>query len=118
MKDQAHKTIGLQPDRDGRVLSIELLCPVVSVLFARSDSIYKTLDGCDVWDIERNALSWPGGNPVVAHPPCQRWGKFWAGQAVLGGGCDISPAREMVNASWLCGPSNKCAAGVVCSNIP
>lgn len=44
-----------------------------AVLFARSDSIYKTMD-CDVWDAERNALNWPGGAPVVAHPPCRLWG--------------------------------------------
>ena len=43
-----------------------------AVLFARSDSIYKTMD-CDVWDAERDALKWPGGQPVVAHPPCGPW---------------------------------------------
>ncbi len=49
--------------------------PVV-VLFARADSIYKTLPGCDVWDIERDARKWPGGCPVVAHPPCRAWGQL------------------------------------------
>src|SRR5258708_2809733 len=42
----------------------------VAVLFARKDSIYKTIAQCDVWDAERNALKWPGGSPVIAHPPC------------------------------------------------
>lgn len=46
-----------------------------AVLFARSDSIYKTMD-CDVWDKERDALTWPGGAPVVAHPPCRLWGRL------------------------------------------
>jgi hypothetical protein len=46
----------------------------VSVLFARSDSVYKSLPGVDVWDAERDALTWPGGTPVVAHPPCRAWG--------------------------------------------
>ncbi len=45
----------------------------VAVLFARADSIYKTMPGCDVWDEARDALRWPGGAPVVAHPPCKRW---------------------------------------------
>lgn len=45
----------------------------VAVLFARSDSYYKTLPGCDLFDIERDARSWPGGCPVVAHPPCRAW---------------------------------------------
>ena len=50
--------------------------PSVAVLFARQDSYYKTLPGCDVWDIERDARNWPGGAPVVAHPPCRAWGQY------------------------------------------
>lgn len=48
----------------------------VAVLFARADSIYKTLPGTDVWDAERDARRWPGGAPVVAHPPCRAWGSL------------------------------------------
>lgn len=51
------------------------LDPVV-VLFARSDSVYKTLAGCDVWDEQRDATKWQGGCPVVAHPPCRTWGRL------------------------------------------
>lgn len=47
---------------------------MISVLFARRNSIYKAIPGLDVWDIERNAENWPGGNPVIAHPPCRAWG--------------------------------------------
>ena len=50
--------------------------PTVAVLFARSDSVYKTLPGTDVWDIDRDAREWPGGAPVVAHPPCRAWGSL------------------------------------------
>ncbi len=50
----------------------------VAVLFARSDSIYKSFSECDVWDAERDALTWPGGAPVVAHPPCRLWGRLFA----------------------------------------
>lgn len=46
---------------------------MVSVLFACQDSNYKELHGVDAWDIERDALKWPGGNPIVAHPPCRAW---------------------------------------------
>lgn len=48
----------------------------VAILFARADSVYKTLPGCDVWDIERDARRWPGGGPAVAHPPCRAWGRL------------------------------------------
>ena len=47
----------------------------VSVLFVRKDSVYKTL-GVDAWDIDRDATTWPGGNSIVAHPPCRAWGKY------------------------------------------
>lgn len=48
----------------------------VAVLFARADSIYKTMPECDVYDIERDARTWPGGCHVVAHPPCRAWGRL------------------------------------------
>lgn len=50
----------------------------VAVLFARADSHYKALAGVDVWDAERDARAWPGGCPVVAHPPCRAWGRLRA----------------------------------------
>lgn len=48
----------------------------VAVLFARADSIYKTLPGCDVYDMERDARIYDGPHPVVAHPPCRAWGRL------------------------------------------
>ena len=48
----------------------------VAVLFARADSHYKALAGVDVWDAARDARRWPGGCPVVAHPPCRAWGQL------------------------------------------
>lgn len=50
----------------------------VAVLFARADSIYKTLPECDVYDIERDARTYDGDLPVVAHPPCRAWGRLRA----------------------------------------
>lgn len=48
----------------------------VAALFVRADSIYKTLDGVDEWDEQRDARRWPGGVSVVAHPPCRLWAKL------------------------------------------
>ncbi|WP_287949007.1 hypothetical protein [Aquamicrobium sp.] len=50
----------------------------VAILFARQDSIYKTLPGCDVFDMDRDARTFQGGMPVVAHPPCRAWGRLRA----------------------------------------
>jgi hypothetical protein len=49
---------------------------VISVLFAARNSIYKTIPDLDVWDEDRNALNWPGGNPGIFHPPCRLWSKW------------------------------------------
>mgnify|MGYP003441968476 CR=1 FL=1 len=48
----------------------------VAVLFARADSIYKTMEGVDVWDMDRDARKYRGLCPVVAHPPCRAWGQL------------------------------------------
>lgn len=50
--------------------------PDVAVLFCRPDSVYKTLPGCDVFDISRDARTYRGNLPVVAHPPCRAWGRL------------------------------------------
>ena len=49
--------------------------PKVSVLFARADSIYKSIASCDVYDAARDARSYLGGLPIIAHPPCRSWGR-------------------------------------------
>ena len=51
--------------------------PLVTVLFARADSVYKRLPGCDVFDEKRDARTWRGGSSVVAHPPCRLWGRLY-----------------------------------------
>jgi len=49
---------------------------IAAVLFARSDSVYKSIEGLDVFDIERDARSYGGILPVIAHPPCRAWGRL------------------------------------------
>ncbi len=48
----------------------------VAVLFARGDSNYKKIAGCDVFDKDRDAMTYQGGKPVIAHPPCRGWGRL------------------------------------------
>lgn len=48
----------------------------IAALFVRKDSIYKSIPGVDCWDVMRNARYWPGGCPLIAHPPCSQWGEM------------------------------------------
>lgn len=48
----------------------------VAALFCRSDSVYKSMPFVDAWDEGRDARNWPGGSPLVAHPPCRLWAKL------------------------------------------
>jgi hypothetical protein len=52
----------------------------VAALFVERDGCYSGLPDVEPWDQERDARTYSGPYPVVAHPPCQRWGKLWAGQ--------------------------------------
>lgn len=53
---------------------------MIAALFVAKGGCYSGIDGVDPWDHERDARTYAGPHPVVAHPPCQRWGKLWAGQ--------------------------------------
>ena len=53
--------------------------PVVAALYIEADGCYMDLDGVDAWPIERDARTYSGPHAVVAHPPCQQWGRFWHG---------------------------------------
>ena len=51
----------------------------IAALYVETGGSYFGLPGVDPWDEARDARQYPGPHPVVAHPPCQRWGRFWSG---------------------------------------
>lgn len=52
---------------------------MIAALYVETDGAYFGLPGVDPWDEKRDARLYHGPHPVVAHPPCQRWGRFWHG---------------------------------------
>lgn len=76
----------------------------VAALFVETGGCYFGLPGVDPWNERRDARLYDGPHKVIAHPPCQRWGRFWHGstrkphQFKLGddGGC-FSSALNSVN---------------------
>ena len=51
----------------------------IAALFVETGGVYFNLSTIDPWDQERDARLYDGPHPVVAHPPCQRWGRYWGG---------------------------------------
>lgn len=55
----------------------------IAALYVEKDGCYFGLPGVDPWDEARDARRYAGPHPVVAHPPCQRWGAMWAGSPTV-----------------------------------
>jgi hypothetical protein len=51
----------------------------VAALFVQTGGCYFGVPGVDPWDKHRDARLYAGPWPVVAHPPCERWGRYWSG---------------------------------------
>lgn len=45
----------------------------VAALYVQNGGCYYGLPDVDPWDEERDARTYAGPHPVVAHPPCARW---------------------------------------------
>ena len=52
---------------------------MIAALYVTAGGCYDNLPGVDPWDESRDARTYTGPHPVIAHPPCQRWGRFWHG---------------------------------------
>lgn len=52
---------------------------MIAALYVETGGCYFGLPDVDPWDMQRDARQYDGPWPVVAHPPCQRWGRFWHG---------------------------------------
>lgn len=52
---------------------------MLAALYVLTDGPYFGLEGVDPWDKQRDARRYAGPHPVIAHPPCERWGRYWHG---------------------------------------
>lgn len=51
----------------------------IAALYVATGGCYYGLSDVDPWDEARDARLYAGPWPVVAHPPCARWGRYWSG---------------------------------------
>ena len=80
----------------------------VAVLFCRADSAYKDRDACDVYDAQRDARTFRGAMPVIAHPPCRCWGALSHMAHRSTPNRDAVVLAEKQLAIWACGQVRKC----------
>lgn len=75
MKQDATESAATADPREGSpVDSVQ-----VAALFVDPSGPYPGLVGAEhCWDAERDAMTYVGPHPVVAHPPCQLWVNFAA----------------------------------------
>jgi hypothetical protein len=52
---------------------------VIAALYVMRDGPYANMPGVEVWDEARDARTYAGPWPVVAHPPCERWCRYYDG---------------------------------------
>jgi hypothetical protein len=52
---------------------------MIAALYVETGGVYFNLPDVDPWDAKRDARLYAGPHPVVAHPPCERWGRYWHG---------------------------------------
>lgn len=66
----------------------------VAALFVQADGVYSAMPDVDPWPEARDARTYAGPLPVVAHPPCQRWGRLGAANYPRWGGEHNRPGND------------------------
>jgi hypothetical protein len=53
---------------------------MIAALFVEHQGVYYGLPDVEPWGLpDRDARLYAGPYPCVAHPPCERWGRYWYG---------------------------------------
>ncbi|HKA83076.1 MAG TPA: hypothetical protein VKD21_04400 [Acidimicrobiales bacterium] len=52
---------------------------MIAALFVEPGGVYYGLEHVEPWGPAEDARLYAGPWPVVAHPPCARWGRYWFG---------------------------------------
>ena len=67
---------------------------MIAALFVETDGSYFNVNGIDPWDELRDARKYTGPHPVIAHPPCHRWGRLGAVNYIRWGGEHNRPGND------------------------
>jgi len=67
---------------------------LIAALFVQPDGCYSELENIDAWPEDRDARLYKGDMPVIAHPPCQLWGKMARVNYARWGGDHNKPGND------------------------
>ena len=67
---------------------------MIAALYVQTNGAYYGIDGVDPWDEARDARNYAGPWPVVAHPPCNRWGQLGLVNWIRYGGEHNRPGND------------------------
>jgi hypothetical protein len=67
---------------------------MIAALYVQTNGTYFNRDDIDPWDEERDARYYKGPYPVIAHPPCQLWGKMARVNYARWGGDHNKPGND------------------------
>lgn len=61
----------------GMVRTLRQTNDPITVLFVQSTSVYwRFWPAVELWGVGRDAKTYGGPGPIIAHPPCGPWGKY------------------------------------------
>lgn len=66
----------------------------IAALYVQDGGCYFGIPGVDPWPERRDARSYAGPHPVIAHPPCQLWGALAAVNYARWGGEHNKPGND------------------------
>lgn len=67
---------------------------MIAALFVQRGGVYYDHPMIDPWDENRDARCYNGPHRVIAHPPCNRWGKFAKVNFIRWGGEHLRPGND------------------------
>lgn len=79
----------------------------IAALYVDPRGPYLGLPDVDPWTVERDARGYDGPHPVVAHPPCERWGRY------ASGGPRADPLKPGAQARKVPGDDGGCFAAAL-----
>src|SRR5277367_3011192 len=72
--DQDRRSGGCDREGDRKIREASEHHQMIAALFVEPGGPYFAMPDVDPWGVDRDARTYAGPGPIVAHPPCGPWG--------------------------------------------